>query len=661
LNRTQSGKIDHLSKAETIFIMNSLKLFVIAIACTVHAAENEFIGYVGPQYMGTVSDVQSTVQNACESATMSTHQRHLETSEHSFTIASEASSLTFFTFKCPSGQVLEYLPEGIIAEINGVMKINVLPTSWGLDRIDQESLPLSRTDLMASHTGKGVQIYVIDTGINKDHTDFAGRSRFGGDFVNEGNQADMNGHGTHCSGTAAGSTYGIAREAAVIGVKVLSAKGSGAYAGIVNGINWAINDAAGVSSVFSLSLGGGKSSTIDAAVQQAVRAGHIVVVAAGNDNSDACDYSPAGTGGSAERGGVISVASSTSTDTLSSFSNWGVCTDIIAPGSTITSAWIGNPTASNTISGTSMATPHVAGVAALLLEKHNFNKVAAQAELLALRVFNKISGNLQGTPNGLLQVPASTGVTRQPTMPNRNPTMPPTFPPTFPPVQNPNFPPYVEPAKLCSGLTCTYNVYLSNFGPQWSTDSLTFGIGAVPPFNNADLCTPVTPGTFTNKIVLVNRGNCPLYYKVMLAQAAGAKAVVFANTNGGPLTQPIYYFRNQVQIPSLMISYVDAYTMRNSWATSTAIYGKFQTLPSEPTLTPTTETTSKAPASRPSEFVPSSASEDKEFEFCSNLNPRQCRRQSERCVFNRYRVGSSWAFYNPAYAQECLPLFLAEV
>jgi len=311
--------------------------------------------------------------------------------------------------------------EGTLYVVNDeTVQVNI--KSWGIDRIDQPNLPLDGASFKGAYDGSGQTIYIIDTGINKDHVDFGGRASYGASFIDGEGDADQNGHGSHCAGSAAGGSYGVARRAKVKGVKVLSGQGSGTFAGILDGIKWAVADASGPS-VLSMSLGGGRNQAMNDAAVSASNGGHIVVVAAGNDSADACSYSPAGAGG---KGSVITVGSTARNDAMSSFSNYGSCTDIYAPGTDITSAWKGGSSASKTISGTSMACPHVAGVASVLLQKHNGNKAAAVAELYSLSVSGKISG-LPSGPNKLLQVPTSGG----------NPTRPPTRPPSRNPVVSP--------------------------------------------------------------------------------------------------------------------------------------------------------------------------------------------------------------------------------
>ena len=234
-----------------------------------------------------------------------------------------------------------------------------LNATWGLDRIDQDNLPLNST-YTYSNTGAGVRAYIIDTGIRTTHSEFGGRATFGVNYAG-GKNDDCHGHGTHVAGTVGGSTYGVAKAVQLIAVKVLNCAGSGSTTGVVSGINW-VKQNAGTSAVANMSLGGGASSTIDAAVTSAVSAGITFAVAAGNSNADACNYSPA------RVPTAITVGATTSTDQRASYSNFGNCLDIFAPGSSITSAWKNSNTATNTISGTSMASPHVAGVAALYLQ-----------------------------------------------------------------------------------------------------------------------------------------------------------------------------------------------------------------------------------------------------------------------------------------------------
>ena len=249
---------------------------------------------------------------------------------------------------------------------------------WGLARIshrDSLSFGTFNKYLYSEDGGEGVDVYVIDTGTNIEHVDFEGRAHWGKTIPTNDEDADGNGHGTHCSGTIAGKKYGVAKKANVIAVKVLKSNGSGTMSDVVKGVEWAVNshhekmEAAKKGkgkkgfkgSAANMSLGGGKAVTLDLAVNAAVDAGIHFAVAAGNDNADSCNYSPA----AAEK--AVTVGASTLADERAYFSNYGKCNDIFAPGLNILSTWTGSKYATNTISGTSMASPHIAGLLAYFL------------------------------------------------------------------------------------------------------------------------------------------------------------------------------------------------------------------------------------------------------------------------------------------------------
>ena len=283
-------------------------------------------------------------------------------------------------------------------EEDGVVYANTTQTgaTWGLDRIDQRDLPLDG-NYNYTPDGTGVNAYIIDTGIRRTHTQFGGRAFVGFDAIGDGqNTNDCNGHGTHVAGTVGSSTYGVAKNVRLFAVRVLNCAGSGTNSGVIAGVDWVTNNRVSPA-VANMSLGGGASTALDTAVTNSIAAGVTYAVAAGNSNVDACGSSPA------RAPNALTVGSTTSTDARSSFSNFGTCLDIFAPGSSITSAWHTNDTATNTISGTSMASPHVAGVAALYLQGNPTASAATVGNAITSSASTgKLTSIGTGSPNLLL-------------------------------------------------------------------------------------------------------------------------------------------------------------------------------------------------------------------------------------------------------------------
>ncbi|MFD5335050.1 S8 family peptidase [Streptomyces hawaiiensis] len=277
------------------------------------------------------------------------------------------------------------------------------PPSWGLDRIDQKSLPLNSSYTYPDSAGEGATAYVIDTGVRITHGDFGGRASYGYDAVDNDNTAqDGHGHGTHVAGTVAGSAYGVAKKAKVVGVRVLNNSGQGTTAQVVAGIDWVARNAV-KPAVANMSLGGPGDTAIDTAVRNAITSGVTFVVAAGNESTNASTRSPA------RVTEAVTVGATTSSDAKASYSNYGTVLDLFAPGSSITSAWSTSDSATNTISGTSMASPHVAGAAALHLAA---NPTATPAQVSAALTSAATTGVVTspgtGSPNRLLYVGGGT-------------------------------------------------------------------------------------------------------------------------------------------------------------------------------------------------------------------------------------------------------------
>lgn len=300
------------------------------------------------------------------------------------------------SFNAAQLAALQKNPNVVSIEEDGVVSADATttsPASWGLDRIDQNLLPLSNT-YSYTNNGTGVNAYIIDTGIYSTHSDFGGRVKSGYTAVADGNGTeDCAGHGTHVAGTVGGAAYGVAKNVNLIPVRVLDCAGSGTNSGVIAGLDWVAKNRV-LPAVANMSLGGGKSSAINTAVANVVKAGVIVSVAAGNSNADACRYSPS------SEPSAITVGATTNTDARASYSNYGTCLDIFAPGSSITSDYLNGGTA--IMSGTSMATPHVTGVAALYAQSNGSNPSAFATWLSNLASKNLVTSAGKGSKNYLL-------------------------------------------------------------------------------------------------------------------------------------------------------------------------------------------------------------------------------------------------------------------
>ncbi|HEV2755010.1 MAG TPA: S8 family serine peptidase [Actinomycetota bacterium] len=382
---------------------------------------------------------------------------------------------------------------------------------YGLDRTDQRNLPLSNS-YVYNATGAGTTVYIVDSGVRVTHSDFGGRASHGYDFVDgDPDASDCDGHGTHVAGTVGGNTYGIAKAASLVAVRVLDCNGDGAGADIIAGVDWVTaQHTAGEKDVANMSLGTllGTSSTIDAAVRNSIADGTTYAIAAGNGGAlgiaeDACNTSPSRV---AE---AITVSATDSSDRRASFANYGTCVDIFAPGVNVLSSWVTNDTATNTISGTSMASPHVAGVAAQYLQANGATAPPAVATALTSNATTgKVTSPGSGSPNRLLY----NGFISAGTTPTPTPT------PTPPPG---NAAPVASFTNTCSGLTCSFTDTSTDSDGTIASRSWNFGDGGTSTAANPSHTFPAA-GTYTVTLTVTDNAG---------ATASTSKAVTVSSTS----------------------------------------------------------------------------------------------------------------------------------
>lgn len=377
----------------------------LSLACaSLTATAGEFRTVKQPipgQYIVVLKDNAASLASERSSLSrVSVVSRDIATKHRAKLVRSYNNVLRGFVARADDKSLARLLADPRVAYVqeDGVVSIAASQSNatWGIDRIDQRNMPLNQTYTYDT-TASSVHAYIIDTGILLNHAQFSGRIGNGYDAVsNGGNANDCNGHGTHVAGTVGGTTYGVAKEVKLHPVRVLGCNGSGANSGVIAGMDWVAENHV-KPAVVNMSLGGSADQATDDAVNRLHNAGVTVVVAAGNNSGNACSYSPA------RAANAITVGSTTNTDARSSFSNFGSCLDIYGPGSNILSAWHTSSTATNTISGTSMASPHVAGVAALYLAN---NPNATPTQVRNALVDNATSGKVtdagSGSPNKLL-------------------------------------------------------------------------------------------------------------------------------------------------------------------------------------------------------------------------------------------------------------------
>ncbi|MGW7521275.1 S8 family peptidase [Streptomyces sp. NPDC054796] len=316
------------------------------------------------------------------------------------------STIKGFAAKMSKAEAAELAADPRVAYVEQDAEVKLNDTqsnaTWGIDRIDQRDLPLSTT-YTYNTTASNVTAYIIDTGIRTSHSEFSGgRATVGTDTIGDGqNGQDCQGHGTHVAGTVGGKTYGVAKAAKLVAVRVLNCSGSGSTSGVIAGVDWVTANAT-KPAVANMSLGGGSNTSLDNAVKRSIAAGITYAIAAGNGNAigtpqNACNYSPA------RVPEALTVGATDSSDRRASWSNYGTCLDLFAPGVSITSAWRTSDTATNTISGTSMATPHTAGVAALYLATHpTATPAQVSTAITSGATPNKVIDPRTGSPNRLL-------------------------------------------------------------------------------------------------------------------------------------------------------------------------------------------------------------------------------------------------------------------
>jgi subtilisin family serine protease len=381
-----------------------------------------------------------------------------------------------------AAEALAKNPNVALVEPDQVMSASTTQAgaTWGLDRIDQRNLPLSTTYTYAN-TGSGVTAYIIDTGILFSHTQFGGRATSGYDAITAGgNAADCNGHGTHVAGTVGGSTYGVAKSVALVAVRVLGCNGSGATSAVIAGIDWVTANHSSPA-VANMSLGGSASSTLDAAVNNSIASGVTYAIAAGNGDFlgrqlDACTQSPA------RVAAAITVSATNSSDAKASWANYGNCVDFFAPGVNITSSWYTSTTATNTISGTSMATPHVTGAAALYLES-NPGATPQQVRDALYNMTTKGIVTSSSTANNHLLYVGNIGST--------------------PPA---NVPPTASFTYSCSSLSCNFSDASTDGDGSIASRSWNFGDGSTSTATNPSH-TYTADGSYTVTLIVTDNSS----------------------------------------------------------------------------------------------------------------------------------------------------------